>query len=40
VVGALKEYRMAHAAQLRGPARLVFPEQLRHLAVFALGLLK
>ncbi len=31
---------MMHAAQLRGGGRLIFPEQLRYLPIFTLGLLK
>lgn len=40
VVGALKEYRMLVGAAGRAPSALVYPEQLRFLAAYALGLIK
>jgi protein transport protein SEC24 len=41
VVATLKEFRLLHANLLRGPTnRLIFPETMRYLPLFALGIMK
>ena len=40
VGAAFKEYRLLHAAAARAPGALVFPQTLRYLPLFTLGLLK
>jgi protein transport protein SEC24 len=41
VVAALKEFRLLNANIIRGPTnRLIFPDTLRYLPLFALGIIK
>ena len=40
LMAALKEFRLLHGASVRTPNRLIFPDTLKYLPLWTLGILK